>query len=79
MGSLLLDTLNANIDCSQPFMESVELMYAGPSMGYAACDDMIVGKTYVTEKIKINLRGDLVYMFKGIYGWKLANRFKIVK
>lgn len=79
MGSLLFDTLNANLDSTQSFMESVELMYAGPSKGYVACEGMIVGKTYITEKIKININGDLVYLFKGIYGWKLANRFKIIK
>jgi len=56
----------------------VELVYNGLAKGYVACDDMIVGKTYTTEKKKINFRGDLVYMFPGIYGWKLASRFKRV-
>ena len=46
---------------------------------YAACKEMEVGKVYTVSKQKINDYNQRVYMFDGIYGWKLAARFVEIK
>jgi len=44
---------------------------------YISSPDMKEGDIYIFEKSKINCFGDLVYLFDGFYGWRLATRFVI--